>query len=57
MKWLLRITACVAFVLAAHVSWGQDDWLSKPVRLIVPSSPGGGTDFFARLHAQALTDS
>ena len=57
MQWLLRITACIAFVLAANVSWSQDDWPSKPVRFIVPSSPGGGTDVFARLLAQALTDS
>ena len=57
MQWLLRITACIAFVLAANVSWSQNDWPSKPVRFIVPSSPGGGTDVFARLLAQALTDS
>jgi tripartite-type tricarboxylate transporter receptor subunit TctC len=57
MKWFVRIAACLAFVLAANVSWSQDDWPSKPVRFIVPSSPGGGTDVFARLLAQALTDS
>ncbi len=57
MSWLLRIAVGVVFALSAKAGWSQDDWPSKPVRLIVPSSPGGGTDFFARLLAQGLTDS
>ena len=38
------------------IAWAQDAWPSRPVRFIVPSSPGGGTDLYARLLAQALTD-
>src|SRR5436190_12874012 len=33
------------------------DWPAKPVRFIVPSSPGGGTDVYARILAQALGES
>ena len=43
-------------LLASGVSHAQDAWPSKPVRFIVPSSPGGGTDVYARLLAQGLSD-
>jgi tripartite-type tricarboxylate transporter receptor subunit TctC len=56
MKSGLGLVAIVLALLAAQAS-AQDQWPSRPVRIIVPSSPGGGTDAFARLLASGLGDS
>src|SRR5688572_15140269 len=48
--------AALAFVTAAE-SGAQTAYPSKPVRMIVPSSPGGGTDIVGRILAQKLTES
>src|SRR2546421_11653337 len=54
MKRILLFLAALVISLAAGA---QDTWPSKPVRFIVPSSPGGGTDLYARILAQGLGDS
>jgi tripartite-type tricarboxylate transporter receptor subunit TctC len=56
MKTLLHTALAVAMTVAASLATAQETWPSRPVKLVVPSSPGGGTDVFARLLAQALTD-
>jgi tripartite-type tricarboxylate transporter receptor subunit TctC len=54
MKRLAAFLAALIFSLGAQA---QDAWPSKPVKFIVPSSPGGGTDLYARILGQALGDS
>ena len=41
---------------SAHAQSPASDWPSRPVTLVVPSSPGGGTDVYGRILAQALTE-
>jgi tripartite-type tricarboxylate transporter receptor subunit TctC len=48
----VRNLVALALVLVAGAAAAQ--WPARPVKLIVPSSAGGGTDFYARLLAQAL---
>src|SRR5947208_1624993 len=47
----------VRFALHAAPAPAEETWPSRPVKFIVPSSPGGGTDLYARELGQALSDS
>jgi len=49
-----KLFALVIFLAAGAAS---AQWPARPVKLVVPSSAGGGTDFYARVLAQALGES
>jgi tripartite-type tricarboxylate transporter receptor subunit TctC len=56
---LLSRRALVAALVAAALPpalHAQAGWPTRPVRVIVPSSAGGGTDAFGRILAQALSE-
>ena len=49
-----RLLTSAFCLLAAAPAVAQEPWPARSVRLVVPSSPGGGTDTYARLLAQGL---
>ena len=51
-----RITAALAIAAAATAAFAQQDYPHKPIKLIVPFPPAGGTDIMSRVVAQKLTD-
>ena len=51
----------LALVLAAAISLpafsaDHDSYPSKPVRILVPTPPGGGNDIMARMAAQKMNE-
>ena len=54
-RFLRAVLACLAGACTSAASaQAAADWPIRPVTLVVPSSPGGGTDVYGRILAQAL---
>src|SRR5258706_388543 len=47
----------IILALTGSPAHAQESWPARTVKFIVPSSPGGGTDLYARQLAQALSES
>ena len=52
----ILVLLALALIVAAAVAQGTA-YPATPVRIVVPSSPGGGTDILARVLAQKLSES
>jgi len=59
VRWLSRLTAAAAFaaLTLATATAGAETWPSKPVKIMVGASAGGGTDIIARMLAERFGES
>jgi tripartite-type tricarboxylate transporter receptor subunit TctC len=55
VKEILRFSIATV-TCASSVVMAQGVWPDKPIRFVVPYTPGGGTDIVTRLIAQKITD-
>ena len=53
---LASLVAGALAIVSLTASAATDAWPSRSMRFVVASSPGGGTDRYARLLAQSLSD-
>lgn len=54
--WLVALVTLAALTGIANQTRAQDSYPSRPIRIIVPSAPGGSSDIGARFIAQRLTE-
>ena len=53
---LVRRALVLGALLAAPFAWAQSSYPDRPVRLIVPFPPGGGSDFMGRAIQARLSE-
>jgi tripartite-type tricarboxylate transporter receptor subunit TctC len=56
MKYLFRALAALVVVLAGAGESSAQNWPNRPIRMVVPYTPGGYTDLMARLVGQKVAD-
>jgi tripartite-type tricarboxylate transporter receptor subunit TctC len=56
MKRMSRALLCLLVGLAPFTAFADDQYPSKPIHMIVPFPPAGGTDILSRLVASKLTE-
>src|SRR5882762_2031109 len=57
MKRSFGSAVAIVLALTGSPAQAQEAWPARTVKFIVPSSPGGGTDLYARQLGQALSES
>ena len=54
--WMVKMGATALALGCTTLALAQAEWPAKPMRLVIPVAPGGGTDFLGRMLAQKLAE-
>ena len=57
MQFILKLVVCFLALSSVAPAMADDSYPNKPIRIIVPFPPGGGTDIVSRTVAAKLTES